>query len=561
MFFFFVVLFVFLRILFMFFFCVCFSFFIGFFCLVFFFFFFLFFFSFFFFFNDTATTEIYTLHIVGSVRCVQETALTAMRESMARKASSAMAEVRETREELKIKELLILDLTKKHQETEFKLNHFKALYEEVKSARNKYVRQIQDSQQHLAELKERIKILQNELEILKNESQEKDGTIIQYKHIIQLETHKRDRTKTKLDKKQILRRQKKEQVDQNINEIDKLNMIIMSLEKEMLQLQKKYEEACENRNFIGIGLIDRNDELCILYEKSNIQENILKNGETEIKKLEDEIRMIKIEIQEKQRQIDVQRKSIQLVPKLADKVIELKNSLELEKEKEKQLSNELENPQNMNRWRELKGEDPDQEAIEAKIHVLEERLNNKKEQLLEKELILDEITNLSEKLRKQALEGRQSTLELSEKLNDFQARLKDITRKMMASISELSMFQATAIKLQQERDELDKIAEEAQKRSDDGLPPTPETEIEYLKQQRDKERYLEERQQRLQKEAIEKNFPPFATKTTAEHRVNAYIPDDIGLPKPYGKNAPFKPSEVGVNIRHIRKPKQKEIEV
>eukprot|EP00825_Cyclidium_porcatum_P025928 TRINITY_DN2803_c0_g1_i9.p1 TRINITY_DN2803_c0_g1~~TRINITY_DN2803_c0_g1_i9.p1 ORF type:complete len:194 (+),score=15.76 TRINITY_DN2803_c0_g1_i9:106-687(+) len=27
----------------------------------------------FFFFNDTATTEIYTLHIVGSVRCVQET--------------------------------------------------------------------------------------------------------------------------------------------------------------------------------------------------------------------------------------------------------------------------------------------------------------------------------------------------------------------------------------------------------------------------------------------------------------------------------------------------------
>eukprot|EP00825_Cyclidium_porcatum_P029149 TRINITY_DN311_c0_g1_i4.p2 TRINITY_DN311_c0_g1~~TRINITY_DN311_c0_g1_i4.p2 ORF type:complete len:115 (+),score=10.21 TRINITY_DN311_c0_g1_i4:57-401(+) len=30
---------------------------------------------FFFFFNDTATTEIYTLHIVGSVRCVQETVI------------------------------------------------------------------------------------------------------------------------------------------------------------------------------------------------------------------------------------------------------------------------------------------------------------------------------------------------------------------------------------------------------------------------------------------------------------------------------------------------------
>ena len=65
-----------------------------------------------------------------------------MRESMARKASSAMGEVRETREELKIKELHILDLQKKLQETEFKLNHFKVLYEEVKSARNKHVNQI-----------------------------------------------------------------------------------------------------------------------------------------------------------------------------------------------------------------------------------------------------------------------------------------------------------------------------------------------------------------------------------------------------------------------------------
>eukprot|EP00825_Cyclidium_porcatum_P047637 TRINITY_DN7782_c0_g1_i2.p1 TRINITY_DN7782_c0_g1~~TRINITY_DN7782_c0_g1_i2.p1 ORF type:complete len:145 (+),score=17.07 TRINITY_DN7782_c0_g1_i2:94-528(+) len=35
----------------------------------------------FFFFNDPATTEIYTLHIVGSVRCVQETGLNLQRPS------------------------------------------------------------------------------------------------------------------------------------------------------------------------------------------------------------------------------------------------------------------------------------------------------------------------------------------------------------------------------------------------------------------------------------------------------------------------------------------------
>ena len=34
------------------------------------------------------------------------------------------------------------------------------------------------------------------------------------------------------------------------------------------------------------------------------------------------------------------------------------------------------------RWRELEGEDPEQEALEAKIQVLEERLNYKKERNL-----------------------------------------------------------------------------------------------------------------------------------------------------------------------------------
>ena len=93
-----------------------------------------------------------------------------------------------------------------------------------------------------------------------------------------------------------MKKQKKEFVDQNINEIEKFNMIILSLEKEMLNLRKSYEQACESRNYTGIQLIDRNDELCILYEKANIQENILKNGEFEIKRLDDEIRMIKIEV-------------------------------------------------------------------------------------------------------------------------------------------------------------------------------------------------------------------------------------------------------------------------
>ena len=55
--------------------------------------------------------------------------------------------------------------------------------------------------------------------------------------------------------------------------------------------------------------------------------------------------------------------------------------------------------------------------------------------------------------------------------------------------------------------------------------------------------------------------PAQLTHTTAEPRPNAYIPDDIGIPKPYGALQPFKPSELGSTMRHTRRPQPREIEL
>ena len=62
--------------------------------------------------NDCEKERIELQHLEQSaIKTINN--LTALRETMARKASAALAEVRETKEELKIKELLILDLTKR----------------------------------------------------------------------------------------------------------------------------------------------------------------------------------------------------------------------------------------------------------------------------------------------------------------------------------------------------------------------------------------------------------------------------------------------------------------
>lgn len=57
---------------------------------------------------------------------------------------------------------------------------------------------------------------------------------------------------------------------------------------------------------------------------------------------------------------------------------------------------------------------------------------------------------------------------------------------------------------------------------------------------------------------------PNGVYTTAESRHNAYIPEsemDLPLPKPYGAHAPFKPSHLGANMRHIRKPNPPPIDI
>ena len=480
------------------------------------------------------------------------------REQKAREAAKAMSAAKETHEELKVKELVIMDLSKKHAETGARLREFSKLYDVVKSDRNKYVNQIQASAQALAEMKEKIKILQNEVEILRNESVAKDKALSKERLEHGNSFYARDALRAETNKAMAAVKDKEVQVSQLVAEIDNLNSLINGIEKEMLKLKQRYEIAVEERNYTGIQLIDRNDELCILYEKCNMQQTVLKKGEIEIAKREEEIRMLDLQVAELVRQLEVTRRKLPKIPELEQEIVTLQSQLEEERALSDRQSAELEAPENSKRWRKLEGKDPEPEDLAAKLQVLEERVNDKKEQLLEKDLVLEEVSNLANRLRTQALEGREDTLELAKRVNEFQSRIKATTRRMMATVSELSMYQASAMKLTQENQARDEVLKAAQANLAEGKPPTEEMEQEWYRFEADLNRRAAEATQR---NVLAETAPNQLTHTTAEPRPNAYIPDDIGIPKPYGALQPFKPSELGTNMRHIRRPQPREIEL
>merc|ERR1711959_868409 len=354
---------------------------------------------------------------------------------MSRKCSQQLQNAKNATDELRMRDILIADLKRQNKLTKFKLTEFNAKYEVVKNQRNKAVEQIQETTQQLAELRDKIKILEND-----NES--KEVNYMKQRKEFEKATVKRDNMSRELNDQNFQKKKKMEVITHRVAEIAKLNHVIDKSEKEMVAMKKKYEMTMEERNFTGIQLIDRNDELCILYEKANIQEAILHSGQVELRKREQEIRMLHINLADLARHKEVKLKLRDTVPGFETEIKKLQAELKAERDEGEKLSKALVTPNNESRWRWVRQEPPDPDELRDKIRLLEERLNDKQEQLLEKELVLEEVTNLSDKLRLHANDGREDTLKLAKQVNEYQAKIRAKTRKMMATVSELSMYQA-----------------------------------------------------------------------------------------------------------------------
>lgn len=484
--------------------------------------------------------------------------LAAQRELKVRATARAAAEEKHTRTELKVKELAVLDLTKKCNDANNRLKALSALFEVVKNERNKYLNLIQASTQALSEMKEKIAVLTAEVEILRGESISKEKSLVKELSAHAMSKAARDSLRLELNKGQQEYRRKQEAVQQQIEEVKALNSIINGHEREMLRLKLRYEAAVAKRNETGVKLIDRNDDLCALFEKSNLQEATLERGDSAVRAREEDVRALKLALADLNRKVVVAMQRQPAGGDLAARARALVEELKEHRARTAELCLKLESPENEERFRLLEGSDPELPVLEAKEAVLEARLDEKKGQILEKELVLEEVSSLTQKLKNRAGDGREGAIKMSTKVNDYQGRIRDVTRRMMATVSELSMYQATAMKLQQEKGALRSALDEAKWRVAHGKAPSDDAEREWFQNE---QASLARKEARLLGRSAGAAPPTVAMRTTAEPRPNAYIPDDIGIPKPYGILAPFKPTEAGATMRHIRAPNPAEIEI
>ncbi|XP_039271239.2 coiled-coil domain-containing protein 146-like [Styela clava] len=468
--------------------------------------------------------------------------------------------------ELKSKDLSITDHKKKNTEVQVRLQESAKLYDIIKNERNKCVNQIQASTQKAAEMREKIKILSNEIEILRTtvSNLERNLQKARLKHMNSLVL--RDSLRNERSKALVLESELAEKREQLKAQISKLNTLNNQAEEQMVQLRKRYEIAVQHRNDRGVQLVEREEEVCIFYEKSNIQDIMISNGDVAVRALEEEIRFLRMQLTEEYRLIELARKNQPNRLHLSDELITLQIQLAQCQDRMRGLEKKLEDPEQPNRVRLLGGKDPTPTELHKKMEELEIRLAQKEETLLDKDLIFDQASRLANRVQKKVDAGQEDSLTLSKKVNDCPRKIKDVTRKMMALVSELAMQQANALHLQQNIKEKESELEQCYRRLEQGEPPSEEIEHEWTKMLLTDEQKL----QQLAEAGMQPNYEQKQYElsggltTTAEPRPNAYIPDDEGelpIPRPYGALAPFKPTEPGSSMRHIRKPVIKPIEI
>lgn len=362
------------------------------------------------------------------------------REKYAVEASEATAKYLQALEEVKLREMAIIDLQKRIAEGENKLKQQQNLYEAVRADRNLYSKNLIEAQDEIQEMKRKFKIMQHQIEQLKEEISAKDLALVK-EHFDHMKVEKeKEALRMELNKAKQQIKESDTAIASQKAEIEKLNHIINEADQERIRQKKEYDIVVNERDILGTQLIRRNDELALLYEKIKIQQSTLAKGQIQYRDRLNEIRVLKIKLNDLKRELHILKSSVANIDVLKREVHQLGRELLQERTKVKALSEELENPLNVHRWRKLEGSDPSTYEMIQKIQTLQKRLIAKTEEVVEKDLLIQEKEKLYMELKN--ILARQPGPEVAEQLSIYQANLREKTKQMKAMASELNMYQA-----------------------------------------------------------------------------------------------------------------------
>ncbi|XP_036592331.1 cilia- and flagella-associated protein 58 isoform X3 [Trichosurus vulpecula] len=377
------------------------------------------------------------------------------RDRYINEASDLTQKVLTNMEDIKIREMQIFDYRKKIAESETKLKQQQNLYEAVRSDRNLYSKNLIEAQDEITEMKRKLKIMTHQVDQLKEEISSKEVALVKLHLEHQRIEKEKESLKAELQKLRQQALETKHFIEKQEAEERKLLRIIAEADAERLRQKKELDQVISERDILGSQLVRRNDELALLYEKIKIQQSVLNKGESQYNQRIEDMRILKLEIKKLRREKGILAKSVANVEELRQELFHMQREFLKERTRCRALEEELENPMNIHRWRRLEASDPSTFELIQKIHTLQKRLISKTEEVVEKELILQEKEKLYVELKH--ILARQPGPEAAEQLQLYRHTLREKTKQLKVLSSELNMYESQS---QEYKYEIERLANE-----------------------------------------------------------------------------------------------------
>lgn len=343
-------------------------------------------------------------------------------------------------DELKIRDNQSMDLTRKIEELVRSVEEEKQKHDTIRVERNNTLKQLTDAQKEIHTFEHEQQNFHREIDHLRSEMATKDSALVKENY-----EYRKEKAQKELYADEISRL--RESISENENmihtlqsEVRQLGEAIRKMDDSALIQRQENDRIINERDILGTQLIRRNDELALLYEKIKILQTTLQRGELQYNARQDDIRLLKIKIRDLQRQLSIARGGQSGVEEMSRNLVLVQKNLIRERVKVKALSDELENPINLHRWRKLEGTDPMAYEMIQKVQILQKRLLHKTEEVMKKNIIIQK--QQQQQLELEKLLARQPGPEISEELTLYQSNVRKKTKQMKAMASELNMNQA-----------------------------------------------------------------------------------------------------------------------
>ncbi|KAL7691948.1 hypothetical protein Plhal304r1_c008g0033701 [Plasmopara halstedii] len=379
------------------------------------------------------------------------------REKYENEASKANQKFMTSLEEAKLQDLQAVSLQQKILESESRLKQQQNLYEAVRTDRNLYSKQLIEGQEEIGDFKRKFKIISHQIQQLKEEITSKDHALVK-EHF---DHHKVDKEKEIL-KNELLRIKKQIHSSEQIilnqeQEVTKLAKIIQQADEEKQRQIKEYGCVVRDRDTLRQQLIQRNEEMSVLYEKIKIQKSTLSNGFSLYNEKVKEVSDLKSRIDTLTHERDLSSNQLSHESSLQQELLRLEKKLLQEKTKIRALLEEHDHPLNVHRWRKLEGSDPKRFEMIRKHQRMQKKLIRKHEETTIKDLLIVEKEKLYVELK--TILARQPGAEVAEQLLVYKETLKGKQTQMKQMEDELQMYK---MQVNEYRDELGRIDTEKQ---------------------------------------------------------------------------------------------------